>query len=330
MAMKEAVPCVYVFGDRLQRIFDFKGIPFPAWEDVEIVFGSLDPGVAIPHRWVKHNAILGEWLLNDVRPRLLAGQRIDYRNAPAGALNLIATQNGWDPYAGTVQQAYAMAKKFGSRLILCDPKNRAERMAIGGRLSGLYEVMENQEGTNIAKEIEGFSQMSARGEQACWLAELAKKCFSNLGKCLDSTVMQALRLRKELARYEKTRQGYEIVLRELNDYSQRPSASTFRAACNAFERCPATKLYARDLWRDGTRSVFAYYESGSNPIETLARLREAKKRTVRERGSVLASTLLVKGLEFNHVFIHSISKLENERHIYVALTRASDTLTIAL
>ena len=62
-------------------------------------------------------------------------------------------------------------------------------------------------------------------------------------------------------------------------------------------------------------------------VDRIPGLAQGGEEAGRRECSVLSTTLLVKGLEYSHVLIHDLSGMWNANHAYVALTRASDSLT---
>ena len=73
-----------VLGDPMQAIFGFGGDGLAKWDDDVCAYFPLAGDLATPWRWINAGAEpLGRWLL-DVRCKLLHGEPIDLREAPAG------------------------------------------------------------------------------------------------------------------------------------------------------------------------------------------------------------------------------------------------------
>src|SRR5581483_7957692 len=73
-----------VLGDPMQAIFGFGGDDLAKWDEDVCTHFPLSGGLATPWRWINAGAEpLGRWLL-DVRGKLLCGDPIDLRTAPAG------------------------------------------------------------------------------------------------------------------------------------------------------------------------------------------------------------------------------------------------------
>jgi DNA helicase IV len=70
-------------------------------------------------------------------------------------------------------------------------------------------------------------------------------------------------------------------------------------------------------------------DNGEPAVDNLGRLRDRLRRNGRRNDNRIASrTLLVKGLEYDHVIIADLGKLRDPCNLYVALSRARKTVTV--
>jgi DNA helicase-2/ATP-dependent DNA helicase PcrA len=100
-------------------------------------------------------------------------------------------------------------------------------------------------------------------------------------------------------------------------------------AFDAIEAIPGSIMHRRELWREMARSIRAFGAGGYTTLADAA-------WGVRERGRssgrrvehrTVSRTVLVKGLEFDHAVVLNADDHDGA-NLYVALTRASRTLTV--
>ena len=144
IALRDAIGSVAVFGDRLQRIFNFRHQQFPDWQlDVESSFapiGIVDPK---PHRWETTNPDLGRWLLEYVRPELMAGRGLDFETLSIPNVRHITSGQS---QSELIQNAYTMRSKCESAAVLCPNLPLAYSENLSKRLAGSFELVEEVEG----------------------------------------------------------------------------------------------------------------------------------------------------------------------------------------
>jgi len=108
-----------------------------------------------------------------------------------------------------------------------------------------------------------------------------------------------------------------------------PTLGSVVDAMAVIEVIPGAVLHRRELWRDMGRSVREHLADPEPELaETAWRVRDRGRRGGRRvEIRTVSRTLLVKGLEFDHAVV-----LNADAHpapdLYVALTRASRTLTV--
>ena len=87
-------------------------------------------------------------------------------------------------------------------------------------------------------------------------------------------------------------------------------------------------MYRWEAWNDTREAIAMSADNGEPAVDNLGRLRNRLRRTGRRNDNPVASrTLLVKGLEYDHVIIADLSKLRDACNLYVALSRATQRLT---
>lgn len=331
IALRDIIGSVAVFGDRLQRIFDFKGQQFPDWAlDVENSFvplRSLDPK---PHRWSKTNPELGRWLLEYVRPELMAGEQLDFETIGiANVKHFLSSPSQRE----VIKSAYAMQHRSKSAAVLCPnlPPVFSERLS--KRLAGSFELVEEMEGKYARERLMSFPSQGNSGEKARWFAELVLECHSCLSKVLDKPVLRALQEGKSLDRYlsAKARKDYADVLINLGLASREFDLATFKKACSSISNRCGSYLVRREAWSDALFAIETYLNTEENLVSAFER-RKANDwhRRYKSTSFKVSRVLLVKGLEFDSVAVVKASdqKAYSKENLYVALTRPTRQLVL--
>lgn len=331
IALRDIIGSVAVFGDRLQRIFDFKGQQFPDWIlDVEGSFaplGSLDPK---PHRWSKTNPELGKWLLEYVRPELMADKQLDFETIDVANVEHILSSPSKEE---VIRGAYAMRRRSESAAMLCPNLPLAFSEKISKRLAGSFELVEEMEGKFARERLRSFPLQGNSGAKAEWLAELALECHSRLSKVLDRPILRALQESKPLDRYlsAKARKDYTHVLVNLGLASQDFNKVTFNGACDSIRDCCGPHLVRREAWNDVLFATRASLDAGEDPISAFERAKASDRyRPYKPAQFKISRVLLVKGLEFDSVAVVRASdqKAYSKENLYVALTRPTRQLLL--
>lgn len=312
MQLAALLPC-RILGDPLQAIFRRinKGEAL-AWQVARDNFaelGSLDQ----PHRWLGRNDGLGHWLL-DVRNRLLAGEPVDLSGAPGIELRL---GDPSEPYQ--IATCFDLAKLGGSVVALRAWRGQCHRLS--GRLNNAFHSVEDAQCEDLmewGRRIEGVTG-AQRVEQ---LVEFAGTWLTRL----PGPLVEAVRKSVQAQKICRAKRPDAIALHEtLSRVRDDPRMTGVAAALNAFIALGEKPVFmSREIWL-GLRD--AANECGTNPGVSLSQAIAASRERVRRFGrglgrQCLATPLLVKGLEFDHVAILNSGDLKDAELVYVGLTRA--------
>lgn len=314
VALAELLPTA-VLGDSLQAIFDFAE-PVVDWNrHVAPNFAAL-PSLQTPWRWNRAGAPeLGEWLLQVVRPALLAGESIDLAGAPA--------QVEWVQLKGLPhefpEQRIAAAKKAyptSSVLFIADSANKKGQWDAAAR--GRAHMVE---ALDMRDFIEFSAKFSAFGEDALEKAiAFAGTLMSGLSP--QDLVKRASSLESGRARTQASHiEGLALI------YCRNPSFSAAAELLEKFCKSPEIYIYRPDVARlciKALRAASAGLTFQAAAIKERERFRHIG-RTMPNRA--VGSTLLLKGLESDIAVILEPERM-NARHLYVAMTRASKKLII--
>ena len=317
LAIAAAIPKTCVLGDRLQGIFGFKGQTLVNWEKQVAPHFPIHEQAHVPHRWVGHNPELGQWLI-DIRPTLMGNKPLDLSAVVVPGFRWVHSDQ-----AALVKAAFAKRPDTESVLVLGQWRPDADKVA--RLLNGMYGVMEDVQGNFMLDFLEKVDGTDA-SQRAFLLAEFSKQCFSGLAG-LDTPLMSRLAQGKTVGHL--SRAGLEGVLAALDRLLTDPSLNTLGDSMTAFDVTVPIQLFKREAWIDVRKAIERATVEGTAAVTSLARVRDSLRHTGRRPAKrVVSRTVLVKGLEYDHVIIADAAALGTTRNLYVALTRARKTLTV--
>lgn len=320
--ISEVVPRTVIFGDRLQAIFGFDASrPLMDWDTHVTPVYAPKTVPHVPHRWRGNNVALGQWLL-DIRPSLVDGGTFDFSSHSVTGLEW--RECDFKTAVRTVNDAaYGLSNAGGSVVLLDKWANDVAKHA--SRLRGSYAVMEDVGGRFMAEQLDALPAQNDVS-LALWLAGMAKSCFIGLAG-LDDTVQG--RLEKGRTISDLKREGLAPVQAALDGLIANPVYDQLRTSAGAIRTTPGLVLFRQEAWEDTFRAVARSVEDDTSPQEALAVVRDRLRRGGRgERRRIASRTLLVKGLEFDHVIIANVQKFTDPRQLYVALSRARKSVTV--
>ena len=314
LLLAELLPC-RVLGDPLQGIFDFGGDPLVDWaRDVEPAF-SLHLRLDTPWRWITADRMLGEWLVT-VREALLQNKPIVFDGAPLTWRNRTPENQ--------VRACYGVVSPKGGSVVAIH-RLRQQCYGIGKRLGGTFSCMEEMECSDLL-ESAGKLDEKLGPERAAATIDFAAKCMTKVLSELKSLRNQFLDGSiPSLAKYKKNAH----IVRALIDVAANNSNLFVSSALKEIGALPGAVLYRKELWFEMLRTLsYCEQDKGVSLRETALLLRQLARQTGRRVEHWTVSTpLLIKGLEFAHSIVLDADQLTS-RTLYVALTRASQSLTV--
>jgi hypothetical protein len=328
MAIADAVPSTVILGDRLQAIFGFTGALAEWVAHVLPTFPAFELAFE-PQRWKGHNEPLGAWLLQ-IRPLLVDGRSFDFTDYSVPQLTLIT-----DTSPTSIASIAHSFRDFSETVLLLD--GAAWRVAgHASRLSGSYAVMEDINGRFMRDQINGndSSQQHPRlplpgsgdATLARWFAQFSKACAIGLGD-VNRPVLQRLERNQSLDGLG--RDGIQPVIDALEQLRLIPTYEQLAITAQVIRVLSNVKIYRWEAWADTLTAIAMTIENGEPVIENFGRVRERLRRQGRKNHARIASrTLLVKGLEYDHVVIADLAQFRDPRHLYVALSRARKSVTV--
>jgi hypothetical protein len=323
-SLAEFLP-VRVLGDPLQAIFDFAD-PLVDWESSIYPYFQDLGKLTTPWRWNNSGSHeLGSWL-KDARQALENGQKIDLtKKLPKGVQ---AISVNLDDYSD--RQRYNVFYSFlkESTTVIGiqsgDQKSKNKTHKLAQQLAGKFSSIEEVEGKSLISFIKKLHNARTNKGRFLIVIELSKKCFCGVDKVLTAATKRGERA----VSTKKTK--YPNILNGANSYLDDSSSQNLLNLIQLFRNSQETKLYRRDLYNRlvNVLSIHIDGEAG-NLIDSL----NVYQRIFRHSGRpilyprLLGTTLLVKGLEYDHAIILDADSL-NAKELYVAMTRGSKSLTI--
>lgn len=324
-ALAEVLPC-RVLGDPMQAIFDFEDAQKPVDWPTKIYphfecLGKLEK----PWRWENAQAPeLGAWLKVS-RERLEKGQTLDLVYGVPACVERIYTKEEF-----LSQQQYLtllkLINKDGSVIGLHggDQKLKEKTHALARMLGGKFSSIEEVEGKALHSIIKKIT--AAKTAKSAFLHALyfAKKCFTGVDGALAAGTKKG-----EVAKQIKTTK-HPLMLHAANLYLGDPSTKNLKAFFLELKANPDTSLFRRDLFYRFLNTLKIHIDGEGN---TLTESVKIYQRDMRHTGrpirhtKLLGTTLLVKGLEYDHAVILDADSLDS-KDLYVAMTRGAKSLTI--
>jgi len=320
-ALTQLLPCC-IFGDSLQAIFGFRGGTPPSWDDEVMQIFPTITELRIPHRWENVcNGRLGEWLL-ECRNELVSRNQIDLTRRPPTVAHCILPSG--DDQARHQSKCNLIMRALASRdkescIVIGDSQNEPGRALMARNIK--------------ATAIEPVSCRRLR--------EFVDKLDKRRGSARLGLVLELL---KDLMTQTDAAALKKVVATVLSGTRRRP-LDAMQAACvditktqdllpilTTLETAPRWGggwVYRRELHHalcSAIRGVITgNYTTLSDAVWDVQNHRRHAGRRFGPRS--VGSTLLVKGLEFDHVVVADTERL-GRNDLYVALTRGAKSVTI--
>lgn len=323
-ALAEFLPS-RILGDPMQAIFDFdEGKPVDWHASVYPSFGCLGQ-LETPWRWEKAGEPnLGAWL-KEARKKLERGQKIDLLDQRPPCVVRVNTA----PEYLTSKQYSSLYDLLGhSESVIAlyggDQKSKNKTHLLARTMAGRFSSIEEVEGKELHSFVKKFGAAKTAQEGFLLALEFAKKCFTGLNDALTAGTKRGEKT------MQRTGTRYPLVLHAANAYLNKPTSSHLKAFFLTLKANPEISAYRRDLLYRFL-NVLKMHTDGEGA--TLSETANLYQREMRHTGrpishrKLIGTTLLVKGLEYDHAVILDADALD-AKDLYVAMTRGSKSLTI--
>jgi hypothetical protein len=279
-----------------------------------------------PHRWKNVGTPkIGEWLKR-IREKLEKGELIDLNDRlPQGVS--VKLVDGDDALTRKQQSVCSYFQcTDGHRAIAIHKGTQAFKEKchyLARNLSGAFASIEEIEG-NALFSFFGKIDRARTNSKRLKVVSFAAKCMTAVNGNLPAPTK-----RGEQTQIRQNTRNADIV-RKANAYLENPSAANMTGVLDGLVKISGTRLYRRDLFN---RALGVLRKQPDTPGTPFLQAVEQYHGEFRHRGrpvahpKLIGTTLLVKGLEFDHAVVLDASSL-SKKELYVALTRGARSITI--
>lgn len=314
-----------LLGDPLQAIFDFDDGKPVDWEasiyPEFVCLGQLE----VPWRWINAKSpALGEWLI-ETRRKIELGQKIDLlAKLPPSVISvqtlpeyLAAKQ--YSALCGLLNHNESVIALHGG-----DQQSKNKTHLLAKSMAGRFSSIEEIEGRDLHLFLKKLGSVKSAQDGFLLAVTFAMKCFTGVPGTLTAGIR-----RGEVTKLRRSTK-YPRVLQAANNYLVDPSSSNLKAFFQALKSNPETSAYRRDLLYRFLNILTIHINVQD---ATLMEAGVLYQREMRHSGrpishrKLIGTTLLVKGLEYDHAVILHADSLD-AKDLYVAITRGAKSLTI--
>jgi hypothetical protein len=318
------LPC-RLLGDPLQGIFDFDQQPIDWERNISGAFACLGQ-MQIPHRWNRAGTpAIGAWL-TAVRSSLENRQPVDLtRGVPSGVTRKPVQEGQLPMLQATVCRYFDCDS---NETVIAIHKGRLEYKlkchALAKRVGGRFSSIEEIEGKAVFSFVRKYENARTNQQRLKEIIAFAGDCMTAVNESLPAATR-----RGEQAVIQKTTRN-PLAAKAANAYLADPSSNTMAEFLSALKAIDSAKVTRADLFG---RVTGILRKHALHPQLTLAQIAEKYQAEFRYRGrpsgrrKLIGTTLLVKGLEFDHAIVLDADSL-SRKELYVAITRGAKSLTI--
>jgi hypothetical protein len=321
-ALAECFACRGV-GDPLQTVFGFRDDPVVSWAAIRTEFDVIDGALTVPWRWRREgrNERLGDWLVAARTQLESTGRLVIADDAPVHWIRHDVDEDAADGWASACR-ACAAGPSESVVAILNWPRQCQE---LARRLGGRWPVVERFDDPDLLRLGLGLAR-AAGPDVAKALVEFVSARMTGIGTAL-ATAVDAIKAGRGVGRITKHRDHADRLSRLASDPTPR----------NALAWLEGVIAHRDDWWLYRRECVFQLREALRHCDDlTFAELSDSiagARSRARHRGRhasrrTIGTPLLVKGLEFDHSLVLCEPDSFSLQGLYVALTRASKSLTV--
>lgn len=321
-ALSNSLPVV-VFGDPMQSIFDFSG-PLPGWSETVLQFFPVIAELDLPWRWNNAGAPnLGTWILN-ARSTLLAGQQIDLASCPEHVTWVPASTDSRENFQNQVDAQYRVRQAMGEgeRLLVIGSSTDASSRHNFARNARGLEVVEPVDLQDVVSSCRRIEQLTG-AKLLAEISEIASQLMTGVEKA-------SLRTRANSIASGRNRTPATPVENAAVNVIQHGGLQSAHTLLQLLSTKEGARVYRRDSFYALCESLqLAIISSDVSLLKAAATVRERRRHRGDRRvpTRAIGSTLLLKGLEAEHVVILNANQM-NAHNLYVALSRGSKSVTV--
>ncbi len=305
-----------VFGDPLQSIYNFENCNIKINEIINTDYKLLG-NMNYPWRWDKTNQDLGKWIMQS-RQKILSGDQNIFDSLPD-----CVEYFEYKDYIDLQKKALNFLTLEGRKVILFNVENSANAFCkkLGGRfyyqeeiqckaLNNITKYLDNNDSINIIKEI----------------INLGKLCFTNFATEFNNIVKKVEKNDFNLSKISKNKNVAELIIKLNIEFS----LSEIIELLKQININKNLKIYRKELWTVlGILIKELDREKEISAKDILINIRNSSILNNKFKyKNMVSRILLVKGLEFENVFIVNPKELTPEL-LYVSISRPTKKLVVA-
>ena len=311
-----------VFGDQMQGIFGFDE---PIVDFEADMVGFVKYRLTEPKRWEKTNPGLGEEIYK-IRKCLETGVTINEAEYHTIQFKKIKTK---ELQMALMKLCYELPKGESALVLVSNSRSRQTRCNVaklfGGHCS-IVEAIDDREFYEQAKLVDSIDQ----GNCTSILYSIASSLFFKTH--VDKWLSASGTIRKKL---DADREVSVKLVKAVEELKRNPSAITLLECIEALLHISGVVILSHEKCYSLVSSIRCATETGTTVLDAMCDARNAVRGMGRRmRPFSVGSTLLTKGLEFDHVIVcdynpgFNLDEEGDKRNFYVAISRACKSLTI--
>lgn len=253
------------------------------------------------------------------------GLKIDLLNDVPVCVKQIRTQ----PQFLSAKQYSALCRMLGNNESVIalhggDQPSKNKTHLLARTMSGRFSSIEEVEGKTLHSFVKKLAATNSAQASFLIVLDFSKKCFTGV-----FDVLTAGTKRGEVTKQSKGTK-HPLVLHAANAYLMEPTSSCLRSFLLTLKSTSGVSAYRRDLLYRLLNVLKMHILSEGKSLTDSANLYQ---RDMRHTGrplnhrKLIGTTLLVKGLEYDHAVILDADALD-AKDLYVAMTRGTNSLTI--
>lgn len=305
---------VYVLGDPLQGIFDWKkkGVPqiqIVDWEKIE--FERVEVHTE-PWRWKETNPELGKYLSRERELLLpaLRHEKVEVSIAPEGNYLSVITPDQFDRNQYKINKAY--------KSVLYITKFEHKQLSVCQRQAWRFQYDETQELNKLFSFAKRFENDNGY-ERSAAVLEFTYFCATKVSTELKSYYDNFKKGKRDFGRIRKHTELAEPLQSICNSIDYQAIMDVLRWV----RSYPESKIYRKELYGEMMRTII-YAKNHKCSLAEAAkqiRLNPGLRKDYSNFKCLSSRTLLSKGLEFDCVLV-DMTDPPRAKDFYVALTRA--------
>jgi DNA helicase-2/ATP-dependent DNA helicase PcrA len=315
LMLAEILPCRIV-GDPLQSIYrKLNKEDDIRWKEITADF-PLEGKLTTPYRWMNKNKDLGNWL-DSVRKQIIKGRDIYYDEMCDGLR--------WEKTNNFTEKRKILFElcKYDWVVAIRDFPNRCA--ALAAQMKNTFFVIESVECPDLIKFAEKIEN-STGVDRVNSVIEFAENCLTGTNVC--KRIFKNLTKSKNYTKKDDRIEVLKEMKNVANENDLKKVLSLLFAILNLEEKINFKRI---ELWKEMIRVIQIHNVCGNGSLsDTAWKVRDLARRNGKRIRfpRIIATPLLIKGLEFDHAVIFDTSQHKSPEELYVSLTRASRSLTV--